>query len=70
MRTIEEFKRDRAEWNRAVEQRHKIRLVIGWLVVIVILVVLAVVGLNYYKQYRAQHQDAKPAESSSPDGSS
>ena len=70
MRTIEEFKHDRDQWNRDMANKQRVRLIIGWAVTLVIVAAAAIGGLAYYKFYQAGQANAKPAvtDSQSPAG--
>ena len=63
MRTIEEFKQDRDQWNREMANKLRIRNMIGWTVALVVLAGLAIAGFAYYRSYQAQHANDKPAAS-------
>ena len=59
MRTIEEFKHDREQWNRESANKQGTRLIIQWVVGLIVLAAAAIGGLSYYKAYQAEHQGEK-----------
>jgi hypothetical protein len=68
MRTIDEFKQDREQWNRETARKQRVRLLIGWTVAIVIIVVAASFGFKAFKanQANADTEKGKSADIQTP----
>ncbi len=66
MRSIEEFKQDRAQWNRQAEKRHQIGKVINWIVALILLAALAIGGWKGYQVWKT-NQANQPDKAKSAD---
>jgi hypothetical protein len=62
MRSIEEFKQDREQWNRETARKLGIRRAIGWVIALVVIVIAAIAGLKAYQTYQANNTGEKPKD--------
>lgn len=67
MRTIDEFKADRAQWNKDSDRKHAVRLVVGWCIAVVVILVLAGVGWQAYQSHKAS-DSAKTSDAATQSG--